>query len=92
MIMSQFKLLNSVYFGDKLYDAGTVVELDEKDEKVQGYLERGSIAPYDPNEKPSEEETVPTSVEDEDTPVPPQVTSSDPSPEQIEQDLKAAGA
>ena len=82
--MAQFKLVNSVYFGDKLIQAGEVVELDEKNPKVQGYLDRGSLVAYDA----SEETRVDVKT---DAPVPPVITA-DPTPEQIAEDLKSAGA
>jgi len=91
--MSQYKLLSGVYFGDKLFQAGEVVELDETDPKVQGYIDRGSIAPHDPSEKSAEETVVstPETPEVPEVPTQPEVTTDNPSPEQIEQALKEAG-
>ena len=66
--MSKYKLLSGVYFGDKLFQAGEVVELDDSSdkEKIQGYIDRGTMVAYDEaEEKAKEEASSPAPVEGE---------------------------
>ena len=45
--MSKYELVSGIIFEDgTLVPAGKIVELDEKAESTQGYLNRGSIKPY----------------------------------------------